>query len=126
MSAITTSRAVAHRFIGQLHGRALPSAAAKTSRLAIALCVLLLGNLETASAATPPHIVRTDLETLIRAAAASPSQFAVSIPYSVSTSTAGTWSSEGGRATWHYAVRVPTAVSLSRFGIPRYGVLSVS
>jgi hypothetical protein len=69
-----------------------------------------------ARAATPPVKVDTvtrDLRPLIRAAFASEVQFAVNVPYAVSTKSAGTWSTSGGRATWQYAVRIPTAVSLS-------------
>ena len=40
-------------------------------------------------------------------------QFAVPVPHSASTATSGTWSVAGGKATWSYAVQVPTAVSLS-------------
>lgn len=57
--------------------------------------------------------MRTNLEPLIRAAADSPVQFAVPVPHSASTASSGTWSVAGGRATWRYAVQVPTAVSLS-------------
>ena len=66
-----------------------------------------------ALAAVPVHVVRTDLKPLIRAAADSPVQFAVLVPYAVSTARDGTWSSTNGQATWRYAVQVPTAVSLS-------------
>jgi len=37
----------------------------------------------------------------------------VPVPHAASTASAGTWSVSGGRAVWRYAVRVPTAVSLS-------------
>jgi hypothetical protein len=72
----------------------------------------------TAEAAPPPpvsvHIVKTDLKALIRAAADVPVQFAVLVPHSASTATDGNWSTAAdGKATWRYAVQVPTAVSLS-------------
>ena len=58
-------------------------------------------------------VVRANLGSLIRAAAGSPVQFAVPVPHSASTADAGNWSVSGGEASWHYAVQVPTAVSLS-------------
>jgi hypothetical protein len=69
-----------------------------------------------AVAATPrvaPFVVRTDLAPLIRAAAPSPVQFAVPVPHAASTAASGQWSVADGAATWHYAVQVPGAVSLS-------------
>jgi hypothetical protein len=83
-------------------------------------------------AASPPLKVDTvtrDLRPLIRAAFASQVQFAVNVPYAASTATAGTWSTSGGRATWQYAVRIPTAVSLSfhalHVRLPASAVLTV-
>ncbi len=58
-------------------------------------------------------MVGVNLEPLIRAAADSAVQFAVPVPHSASTADAGSWSVQGGEATWRYAVQVPTAVSLS-------------
>jgi len=78
---------------------------------AVALLLPVLGY-----AAGPPvavHTVKTDLKPLIGAAAGSPVQFAVLVPHEASTSDAGSWSEAGRWATWRYAVRVPTAVSLS-------------
>jgi hypothetical protein len=80
-------------------------------------------------AAPPVRIIRADLEPLIRAAASSSTQFAVNVPEAVSTSTAGSWSIANGRATWRYAVRIPTAVSLSfhatRVALPHDAQLTV-
>jgi lysyl endopeptidase len=59
------------------------------------------------------HVIRTDLKPLIRAAYQSPVQFAVLVPHAASTSSAGTWTVTGDRATWTYAVQIPTAVSMS-------------
>lgn len=75
--------------------------------------VLIYGFAASAFAAVPVHVVKSDLKPLIRAAVRSPVQFAVSVPHAVSTSTGGTWSATGQLATWTYAARVPTAVSLS-------------
>jgi lysyl endopeptidase len=61
----------------------------------------------------PVRIVKTDLKALIRAAADVPVQFAVLVPHSASTASDGTWSTADGKATWRYAVQVPTAISLS-------------
>lgn len=66
-----------------------------------------------AVAAVPVHIVKTDLKPLIRAGFDSPVQFAVLVPHAVSVASGGSWSTSAGRATWRYAVEVPTAVSLS-------------
>jgi hypothetical protein len=74
---------------------------------------LLLATVGVAGAATLPHIIKTDLESLIRVAATSRTQFAVEVPYPISTTSSGSWTTSNGQATWHYAVRLPTAVSLS-------------
>lgn len=66
-----------------------------------------------AAPAAAPLVVRANLEPLIRAAADSPVQFAVPLPHAASTASSGSWSVTGAAATWSYAVRVPTAVSLS-------------
>jgi lysyl endopeptidase len=66
-----------------------------------------------AFAGVPVHIVKTDLKPLIRAGMDSPVQFAVLVPHAVSATSDGSWSTADGRATWRYAVDVPTAVSLS-------------
>jgi hypothetical protein len=77
------------------------------------LALLLLVQVITALAAAPVRTVNTDLRPLIRAAIGSPAQFAVLVPHAASTATAGSWSTVSGRATWSYAVRVPTAISMS-------------
>jgi hypothetical protein len=66
-----------------------------------------------ALAAVPVHIVKTDLKPLIRAGMDSPVQFAVLVPHAASVTGEGIWSTADDRATWRYAVEVPTAVSLS-------------
>ena len=71
-------------------------------------------------AAVPVHLVRTDLEPLIREGARSPVQFAVNVPFAASVRTAGVWSVTGDRAVWRYAVRIPTAVSMSFHAAPVY------
>ena len=95
---------------------------------AVGLWLLLASG--AATAATAPHIVRTDLEPLIQAAAPSKTQFAVEISYAISTAKEGAWSTAAGRATWHYAVRIPTASSLSfhvaRGRLPASAVLTVT
>jgi hypothetical protein len=75
--------------------------------------VLVLALASGAFAAVPVETIKTDLRALIRSAAASKVQFAVAVPHAVSTSTSGKWSVDGGRATWRYAAKIPTAVSLS-------------
>jgi len=68
---------------------------------------------QAANAAVPVHVVRTDLKPLIRAAYTSPVQFAVLVPHAASTAKDGKWTVQGDRATWTYAVQIPTAVSMS-------------
>ncbi len=96
---------------------------------AAAAAFLLLIFAEAAVAAVPVYIVKADLKPLIRAAYQSPVQFAVLVPHAASTATAGTWSTAGDRATWQYAVQVPTAVSLSfhatRSSLPESAMLVV-
>lgn len=92
---------------------------------------VLFGLVSTASfAAVPVRVIKTDLKPLIRESAQSPVQFAVLVPHSASTTDAGTWSVTRGRATWNYAVRVPSAVSLSfhatQSSLPASAILVVS
>ena len=84
-------------------------------RFAPAVFAAFLATFGVAVEAAPvaPVVVRTDLAPLIRAAAGSAEQFAVPVPHSASTATSGRWTQTADAATWHYAVRVPTAVSLS-------------
>jgi hypothetical protein len=81
--------------------------------LLAALAVLTCGFARAAGAAVPVHVVKTDLKPLIRAGYQTPVQFAVLVPHTASVGTAGAWSVSGDRASWTYAVRVPTAVSMS-------------
>lgn len=86
------------------------------SRVALAALATLSLTFTAAAGAAPfaeVRVVRTDLAPLIRAAADSAVQFAVPVPHAASTADAGSWSVDGDEATWRYAVRVPTAVSLS-------------
>jgi hypothetical protein len=96
---------------------------------ACALTILVATFADPAPAAVRIHIVKSDLRPLIRAGAQSPVQFAVLVPNAVSTTTGGAWSSVAGRATWNYAVQVPTAISLSfhaiRSSLPPSAVLVV-
>ena len=85
-----------------------------TSRgVCIAALAILAPIFSVAVLAAPVDIVKTDLRPLIRAASSSRVQFAVPIPHAVSASSGGSWTTAGGQATWHYAIQVPTAVSLS-------------
>jgi len=74
---------------------------------------LLLALSSGAFAAVPVETIKIDLRALIRSAATSKDQFAVAVPHAVSTSTSGKWSVVADRATWRYAAKIPTAVSLS-------------
>ncbi len=82
----------------------------RISRTSGLLCLVALG---CAHAAVPVVRVHTDLRPLIRRASASPAQFAVQVPHTVSALSGGQWSTAHGLAVWRYAVEVPTAVSLS-------------
>ena len=96
---------------------------------AAALSILASTFAAAALGAVSVHIVKTDLKAGIRAGIESPVQFAVLVPQAVSTSSGGSWSTSDGRATWRYAVQVPTAVSLSFHAIqstlPASAVLTV-
>jgi hypothetical protein len=80
----------------------------RLATLCATLCFALASH-----AAAPIRILPVDLAPLIDAAARHPGRFAVEVPHVVSTATAGEWSEAAGEARWHYAVRVPGAVSLS-------------
>ncbi len=70
----------------------------------------------TASAAIDSRLSETlqvELQPLIAAAAAHPTQFAVNIPHPVSVRTQGSWEHVAGRSRWHYTLRIPSAISLS-------------
>jgi lysyl endopeptidase len=82
-------------------------------RALVTALAILVSLFSVTALAVPVNIVKADLRSLIRAAIDSPVQFAVLVPHPVSTATGGKWSVAGGRATWRYSVRVPTAVSLS-------------
>jgi hypothetical protein len=92
--------------------------------------VLLLALSSGAFAAVTVETIKTDFKALIRSAAISKVQFAVAVPHAVSTSTSGKWSVVGDRATWRYAAKIPTAVSLSfhatRVHLPAGATLTVS
>lgn len=84
----------------------------RTARLASRLLVGAFFSIS--AAATPPvHIIKTDLQALIRGAIGAPVQFAVHVPHSASLTDAGTWSDLNGQSTWRYTVRVPSAISMS-------------
>ncbi len=85
----------------------------QTVRRRVIAAALLAMVSSAAYSAIPVQVAKTDLKPLIRAAVRSEVQFAVPVPHSASTASAGIWSVARGRATWNYAVRVPTAVSLS-------------
>lgn len=58
-------------------------------------------------------VLPIDLDPLIDVAAQSPTRFAVDIPHRISVVRDGAWANARGIATWHYTVRIPSAVSLS-------------
>jgi hypothetical protein len=83
--------------------------------LLILFAIVGFGASLTQSSAPAVDVVQVDLERLIDTAVKDHNRFAVDIPRVVDASQAGagTWSVTRGVATWHYSVRVPTAVSLS-------------
>lgn len=93
----------------------------------LALCIF---GFATPVSAVTPQILSADLSALIDRAAEHPEQFAVGIPNAVSSATEGEWTEHGSMSTWEYAVRVPTAVSLSfhapRIALPPSAVLTVT
>jgi hypothetical protein len=78
-----------------------------SSCLLLALCSTVL------EAVPRVDLVSADLAPLIERAAKSPTRFAVDIPHSASTSTAGEWTVSGGSSTWTYSTQIPGAVSMS-------------
>jgi hypothetical protein len=79
--------------------------------LLVVLLLLVVGS--HAAAQTPIDVLDVDFERRIVETAGSPAQFALPVTHAASTRSHGRWSTRGDRATWQYAVRVPTAVSLS-------------
>jgi hypothetical protein len=100
-------------------------------RLTLALMALmaLMALALSASAIAAPVVVKVDLQPLIRAAASSKVQFAVPVAHSASASKDGHWLKVGEREEWHYAVQVPTAISLSfhagKISLPASATLTV-
>jgi hypothetical protein len=95
------------------------------------ICATALLSLTSVCMAVPVESVKTDLKPLIRAAADHRVQFAVQVPHHVSTLSAGRWTNlpAVGRAEWTYAIRIPTAVSMSfhanRIHLPAHADLTV-
>lgn len=92
--------------------------------------LLLFFLVRSASAVAAQEVIDIDLSPLIDASVQQPTRFAVDVPHSVSTATAGTWSQNGARSIWTYSVRIPTAVSMSfhaaSVSLPADTVLTVS
>ena len=95
--------------------------------LAVAwMCALSAG----ANAVSPPRMLAVDLAPLIDQAARDQTRFAVEVSHAVSSLQDGEWTEAAGEARWHYAVRIPTAISMSlhaeRVVLPRDATLVVS
>jgi hypothetical protein len=82
------------------------------SRLS-AVLVLVAWPAFCAAADVVPETLKIDLAPLIESGARSPNRFAVDIPLGVTSRAGGQWSESNGVAVWRYAVRVPSAVSIS-------------
>jgi lysyl endopeptidase len=94
------------------------------------LCALGLGSLGSAHAATSVRTLNVDLAPKIEAAVTKRDRFAVDVPHIATATSAGSWERENGRSTWRYAVRIPTAVSMSfhagAFALPGGATLQVT
>jgi hypothetical protein len=100
-----------------------------TSSLFRAAALLL--SLMSASVAIQVDSVKTDLKPLIRAASENRVQFAVHVPHRLSLAKDGQWTNFPARARseWRYAIRIPTAVSMSFYAsqihLPAHTYLTV-
>jgi hypothetical protein len=98
--------------------------------LALVLLACLANALQAAQAVTGSEVLATDLAPLIDSAVKQPTRFAVNVPHVVSLTNAGKWTDSGNGSSWTYAVRVPTAVSLSfhasQLTLPANAVLTVT
>jgi hypothetical protein len=81
-------------------------------------------------AASATDVLAIDLAPEIDKVARIPERFAVEVPHRFDVRTHGRWDAGSGPAVWHYAVRVPGAVSLSfhavSIALPPSAVLEVS
>jgi hypothetical protein len=96
----------------------------------LAAAVLLLFLCRVATAAATAEVLDIDLSPLIDQSVPYPTRFAVDVPHRLSTADAGSWMQNGKSSTWTYAIRVPTAVSLSfhasSVDLPPSAVLTVT
>ena len=95
------------------------------------VCALLLLCASTfAHGAESVETFRVNLDPLIDRAAQHPSQFAVDVARRVTSGASGRWQIAASNATWDYAIRIPTAVSLafhaSRLILPADGTLTIT
>jgi hypothetical protein len=83
-----------------------------------------------AASAVNAKVLSVDLAPKIAAAANRRERFAVDVPHAASVEDAGNWETTGETSTWRYAVRIPTAVSLSfharTFELPPGAMLTVT
>ncbi len=81
------------------------------------------------AAAASAETLEVRMRELVAVAALEPSRFAVDVAHEVSSSRDGQWQQEGDAVTWHYSLRIPTAVSLSfhadRLDMPAGATLTV-
>ncbi len=77
----------------------------------VALALLSLSGF--AEASPTIDVVNVNLARLIDQSISHPNRFAVDVPNRVSSDGDGTWTQSGSNATWRFAVRIPTAVSMS-------------
>ncbi|HTV50653.1 MAG TPA: hypothetical protein VME21_05665, partial [Steroidobacteraceae bacterium] len=100
----------------------------RSASYGLATLFLFVGGL--ASAAVAPDVLDTDLSPLIDASAKYPTRFAVDIPHPVSSAADGSWTQNGSSSAWTYAIRIPTAVSMSfhasSLRLPADAVLTVT
>jgi hypothetical protein len=90
-----------------------PHASTVVAGLVFALGILGQVVAAEALAGSSPESVSVDLAAEIDKVVAIPERFAVEVPHAFSAQTHGAWQTIGATRVWHYAVRVPGAVSLS-------------
>src|SRR3954471_11124694 len=95
----------------------------------LGVLALAVANRALAANSLEAHVLAIDLEPGIAEAATHRERFAVDVPHALSIADAGIWEIAGNLSVWRYAVRIPTAVSLSfhasRFALPAGATLAV-
>ena len=95
-----------------------------------AFSAAILAGLGTLAHAAPLETYKVNLNPLIDKAAHRQVQFAVNVARHMNSGSSGTWTVDASNATWDYAIRIPTAVSMAfhatRLSLPAQGTLTIS